>query len=110
MGIDLKGKQKAVYEVIQRNPEAANNDAILLERYWIEVDGWDEDKSLYWNLSKCTRPETITRRRRELFNMGLITYSDAADKMRDEAYVNEKNKDVSNAAVSWLKDTEDCAS
>ena len=103
--VDLNKKQRNVYQVIQRNPSAANDDAILLERYWVEVDGWDESKSLYWNLSRVTRPETITRRRRELYNMGLITYSEAADKSREEAYINEKQY----AAIPWLKDAEECA-
>lgn len=107
--IDLKGIRKAVYEVIQRNPQAANDDAVLLERYWIEVDGWDENKSLYWNLSKVTRPETITRRRRELHNMGLINYSDQANDFREEAFINERDNASTFVpqAVSWLNDCGD---
>lgn len=100
--MNLNTKRQAVLGVIQRNPSAANDDAILLERYWKEVDGWDEDKSLYWNLSKVTRPETITRRRRELHNMGLINYTEVVDKQREEAYMSEKQY----AAVPWLAD--DC--
>lgn len=87
--LDLNKKQQLVLGVIQRNPRAANDDAVLLERYWIEVDGWGDTKSLYWNLSKSTRPETITRRRRELYNMGLIHYSDGSNRRRTDAFKNE---------------------
>lgn len=99
-----------VYEIIKNYPEAANNDAILLEQVWLK-EGWDETKSLYWNLSKVTKPETISRRRRELAVMGLITYSKDATKRREEAFNNERERAASVAApkkelkaVSWLKD------
>ena len=95
--INLNKKQKLVYDVIQEFPEAANNDAVLLEKVWLR-EGWDESKSLYWNLSRVSRAETITRRRRELYNLKLITYSTDALERREEAYINEKV----HAAVSWL--------
>lgn len=90
--MNLNKKQQLVHEVIQRTPEAANDDALLLERYWVEVDGWDDTKSLYWNLSHMTRPATIERRRRELFNMNLIEYSPEALKSRTEAFRKEVNR------------------
>lgn len=107
--IDLNKKQKNVYEVIQRNPGAADDDALLIERYWVEIDGWDESKSLYWNLSKVTRPGTITRRRRELHEAGLITYSKDTNEVRERAMQNERERAESVAkqpgkAVSWLDD------
>lgn len=88
--MNINKLQQQVLGVIQRTPAAADDDALLLERFWIEVDGWDESKSLYWNLTRCRRPESITRRRRELHNMGLITYSNEALKQREEAFVNER--------------------
>ncbi len=94
--MNLNTKRQAVLGVIQRNPDAANDDMLLYERYWIEVDGWTPGRSM----RKCTRPETISRRRRELFNMGLITYTDEADKEREEAYVKERQY----AAIPWLAD------
>ena len=93
--IDLNKIQRNVLAVIQRNPNAANDDALLLERYWVEIENWDDTKSLYWNLSRSTHAETITRRRRELFNLGLIQYSDEADKERMEAFKNERDKVLS---------------
>lgn len=87
--IDLSKKQANVLKIIQEFPSAADDDATLLEQYWIEFDGWDESKGLHWNLSRCTRPETITRRRRELYNLGLIKYSDKSLKRRSKAFRNE---------------------
>lgn len=98
MSIDLNQKQKNVLHIITKYPEAANNEPLLLERYWVEFDNWDDSKSLYWNLTKVTRPETITRRRRELYNLGLIEYSEKASNERMEAMKNEQQY----AAVPWM--------
>lgn len=110
--MNLTKKQKLVYAVIQDYPQAANDDAMLLERVW-QREGWDESKSLYWNLSRVTRPETISRRRRELFNLGLIEYSAEAEETRQEAFKNELEAHSDNqpayAAVSWLNETDECA-
>lgn len=97
---ELKGIQRNVYEIVSKYPSAANDDAMLLDIYWHTFDDYRDDKSLYWNLQRVTQPETITRRRRELHNMGLIRYSEQADTRRAEAFRNEKEY----AAVSWLND------
>ncbi len=98
MTIDLNLKQKNVLHIINKYPDAANNEPLLLAKYWQEIDRWDDNDSLYQNLLRMTRPETITRRRRELYNLGLIKYSDEADKKREEAFISERN----HVAVSWL--------
>lgn len=108
--IDLNGVKKNVYDVIKRNPRAADDDAILIERYWIEINGWDETKSLYWNIPQMTHPETITRRRRELHAAGIIKYSEDADKRRSNAFRNERERSAAEAqpkkepgkAVPWM--------
>lgn len=87
--LKLTKQQSLVLGVIQRHPAAADDEMFLLERYWIEVDKWDDTKSLYWNLQRSTHAETISRRRRELYNMNLITYSDKALKSRTGAYKKE---------------------
>ena len=97
---DLGKIQRRVLQVITFYPEAANDDAALLSNYWLMYDGWDNGKSLYWNLSRSTRAGTITRRRRELFNLGLIQYSETKNQERMEAYKNERD----HKAVSWLND------
>ena len=87
----LTKQQSLVLGVIRRHPAAADSEMFLLERYWIEVDKWDETKSLYWNLQRSTHAETISRRRRELYNMGLIEYSDKALKSRTKAFKKERD-------------------
>lgn len=101
--IDLSKMQQNVLSVIRENPWAANDEAALLDLYWHKFCDWDDTKSLYWNLSRSTRPESITRRRRELFNLGLIEYSEEAEKRREEANVNERER-AAPKAVSWLRD------
>ena len=98
--INITNKQKLVLDAINSCPEAANNDALLLEQVWT-LEGWSQSRSLYENLCSVTRPETISRRRRELFNMGLIKYSQEALDERTEAFHNEVEE---HHAVSWLND------
>lgn len=86
--MNLSKKQQLVLDAINRCPESANDDALLLEQVWL-ADGWDNNKSLYDNLCRVTRPETISRRRRELFNMGLIKYSETSLDERTTAFKNE---------------------
>ena len=100
--LDLSKKQQLVYSAILANPRAANDDAVLLEEVWTR-EGWSQHRSLYENLCSVTRPETITRRRRELFNMGLISYDQEAEVRREEAYQNEREH-AAPRAISWLKD------
>lgn len=128
--MNITAKQQLVLDAINRCPEAANDDALLLEQVWRE-DGWLDNRSLYDNLCRVTRPETISRRRRELFNMGLIKYSQSADNERMEAFKSERDnastafnqmfgadpieefdqliksiKPEDHHAVSWLNDEE----
>ena len=93
--------RNTILALYKENPEIVNDDTLLLERVWLAL-GWDENRSLYDNLSRLPRPESITRRRRELFNEGLIVYSEKADKDRIEAFKNER--EAQSKAVSWLND------
>ncbi len=87
----LNKKQRLVYEAIQEAPEAADNDALLLTKVWLK-EGWSDGKTLFQNLICVSRPETLSRRRRELYNMGLITYSPTALKEREVAFKDERDK------------------
>ena len=120
---DLTKKQKLVLGVILDNPGVQNDDATLIVAVW-RREGWSDNRTLEQNLARVTRPETITRRRRELYNMGLITYSPQADKTRMKAFKNERDahstftnflgrdyeKDLEkltikeNKAVPWMKE------
>lgn len=88
--MDISKKQRLVLRVIRMNPGIQNNDAQLIAAVW-RYEGWNDDFSLEYNLSRVTRPDTITRRRRELYNMGLIDYSESKVKEAMEAYKNEKD-------------------
>ena len=97
--IDLNRIQKNVFAIMTKYPKAIDENPLLLERYWIEYDGWDDTKSLYWNLTKCTRAETILRRAREVREMALVKLGEDEQKRRDEAFKNERERPK---AVSWL--------
>lgn len=87
----LTPKQKLVYQAIQENPEAANDDTILLAAVW-QKEGWQVNEFLHINLKRVSRPETLSRRRRQLHQMGLIEYSEKADKERMQAFVSERDQ------------------
>lgn len=88
--MNITAKQKLVLQAIENRPEAADDDAILLSECW-KIEGWDDRYSLEHNLKNVSRPESLTRRRRELFNMGFIEYSGKASSRRMTAYANERD-------------------
>ena len=57
-----------IIAICRAYPEAVSSDALLLARYWLEVDGLSEliDKESYcrWMRTKATPAESITRGRR----------------------------------------------
>lgn len=88
--MDISAKQRLVLQAIQSVPEAADDDARLIATVW-RMEGWNSNDLLEHNIARVTRPETICRRRRELYDMGLIEYSDKASKRRSTAYRNERD-------------------
>lgn len=101
--MNISKKQRLVYEVIKANPGVQNNDADLIAAVW-RHEGWNDARGLEQNLMGVSRPETITRRRRELHEMGLITYSKDATEERFEAFKSERDGHsdfVPGKAVSW---------
>lgn len=99
--INLSRKQKLVLEVIKENPEAANNDAILLGACW-RKEGWNDRLSLEDNLKRVSRPETLSRRRREIAVMGLIKYSEPVLEMRQQAFINERD---AHSEIKWWRES-----
>lgn len=87
----LSRLQQKILNVIENHPGVQNNEAALVAAVW-RVEGWSDYSSLEENLKRVTHPETISRRRRELHQMGLVSYSDEADQMRDEAFINERDR------------------
>ena len=96
-------KRQKVLSIINRNPEAADNDEVLIADFW-RSEGWDDSRSLEDNIARVTRPETITRRRRELHNMGLIEYSEKASARRYAAFQKERD----HAAFTGNSNTTEC--
>jgi hypothetical protein len=88
--INLKGKLAMIYRVIELNPGVQDSEPALIAAVW-KYEGWNEFDTLERNLQKVTHPETISRRRRELYNRGLIHYSSDALEVREEAYKNERD-------------------
>lgn len=86
----LTKQQQIVLDTIKLFPGVQNNDAKLIAAVW-RRQKWDDVISLEDNIDRVMRPESITRRRRELHVMGLIEYSQEADKERTEAFINERD-------------------
>lgn len=89
---NLTPKDKRVLECIERHPGIQNSDAKLLDTYWHEVDGWDDSKSLYWNLLKVTPPGSITRSRRKLHEKEYIVYEEEVEKAREKKYIQYRDE------------------
>lgn len=88
--MNITKKQKLVLAAIEKNPAAVEDDALLIATVW-KMEGFSPNRDLYDNLRRLTRAETITRRRRELYNMGLIEYSAEAQMKRMNAFKNERD-------------------
>lgn len=86
----LTKNQRLVFEAVQSDQRAAEEDHILLARVW-ERD-WDHSKSLEENLRRLPNPETLTRCRRKLHELGLIKYSEETDKRRMEQMNNYREE------------------
>jgi hypothetical protein len=95
--------QRLVLSVIRDNPGVENDDAALIAAVW-RKQGWSDHNSLEVNIARVSRAESLTRRRRELHEMGLITYSNEADTARREAFINERDAHSDYSTVSWLND------
>lgn len=96
--MNLSKLQRVVLNAISINPDCANDDAKLQATVW--GASWNYDLSLYENLKRVPRAESLSRRRRELYNLGLITYSDEKLAEREEAFKNELEHASDNKAVS----------
>jgi len=87
--MNISKMQKTVLDTINKYPGIQNDDAALVAAVWREK-GWLDNRPLEDNIRVMPRSESITRRRRELHEMGLISYSQEADTTRTEAFNNER--------------------
>ena len=85
----LTTTEQKVFNLYKEDRTVVDSDPLLYERYWIKYDGWDEDRSLYFNLSRVTPAESISRARRQLHADGLVVYSKDVDKAREKRYKEE---------------------
>lgn len=81
----LTKSEQYVLNVIRLNQGVQDNEMKLLEAVWY-AEGYDETKSLYWNLTRCMHAETVARARRKLHELGLIEYSPTALRRRTKRY------------------------
>ncbi len=101
--MNLTKLQKVVYKAYLEDSRVVDDDALLQATVWARY--WDGRKSLYENLKICPRAESLSRRRRELYNMGLITYSDHKLKERTEAFKNERDMHSDSWFTAWANET-----
>lgn len=94
--LKLTPTQQNIMELYQADRNVVNFDKLLLYRYWLMFDGWDEEEPTLTNLMKATPSATITRARRELHTMGLIMYSKEANKIREKRFKEELEKHSNN--------------
>ena len=99
----LNTKSQLVLRVIYSNPGVQDDDKLLLAAVWRE-EGWNDNLTLLDNLKRVSNPETITRARRKLHELGLIEYSDEADARREKEMLRHIDENSSPKAVSWLND------
>jgi hypothetical protein len=87
----LSKRQKYILDIIKAHPGCENSDIRLLEAVW-EHEGWETGKSLYWNLSRVTSSEAITRTRRLLHEKGYITYTKEVEQKRYDQFITMRNE------------------
>lgn len=95
---EMSKMQKFVKLCIDRHPEAVNDDAAL-EAAGLELKGLGSYDYFYRLLKRAHRTETLTRRRRELIQAGIVKASDEATKRREEAMSSER--DLARTKPHW---------
>lgn len=93
---DKKKLKQMVVDAYNEDPEIVNNDATLLAYIWGR-SGWNPNDTLLANLLRMPRSESVTRRRREAHEEGLIKYSKKALEDRTEAFINERDSHSSHS-------------
>lgn len=86
--------KQMVVDAYHEDPNLVNDDSLLIAYIWSRC-GWmqtTDDMPLAERIKYMPRPESITRRRREAHEEGLITYSKKASEDRMEAFKNERDE------------------
>ena len=85
MKINTQDMRHKILAVINRVPDAANDDKLLIAIIWSN-EGWQRNDGIYSNLSKVSSPETIRRTRQKLVEEGLIKPSEATTEARYQEF------------------------
>jgi len=81
MKINTQDMRHKILRTINRVPNAANDDKLLIALIWSD-EGWQKEGGLYSNLTRVSSPETIRRTRQKLVEEGLIKVSEAVTEAR----------------------------
>ena len=85
MKINTLDMRHKILRAIADVPEAANDDKLLISLIW-KVEGWNYSKSIFWNLTHVSSPETIRRTRQKLVEEGEIKPSEATTEARYQEF------------------------
>lgn len=94
----LTKHQQLVMNAYNANNNCVNDDKDLFAAVWYS-QGWNDNNTLAENLSQVANPESITRARRKLHELGMIKYTDKALKQRTEQFEQYREENSNN---NWL--------
>lgn len=80
-----KNIRLTVQRLCWANPKLADDDKLLIAKVW-EMEGWDNEKSIYENLLRLPSAESIRRVRQKLVEEGVVKPSVEATERRYKAF------------------------
>ncbi len=87
---NLDPTHKKILLICHDCPDAINDRPLLLAKFY--QPDWDNTKTLYQNFTRLTRPETVTRRFRDLREWGYVKENKQTDKRNYEAMKSERER------------------
>lgn len=85
----IESAEKIVEEILQKHPNARDNDKILICHVWL-AQGWKTSwSSLVWIKDEGLTPESITRCRRKFQEAGKYLGEKRQKRMEEEEKVRE---------------------
>lgn len=87
----LNSAELKVLDAYKKNPLIVNSDKDLIPFIWRE-ERWSDRLDLEANFKRVTNPESITRARRKLHELGHIKYSKEALNRRTEEFKTHRDE------------------